>query len=88
MRAWRVDSYEGAERLRFGEVVDPQPGPGQVAAAGKVRGAESCGCFLAQAMYPARPTLPHILGRDAVGEVLAVASRTPTCSPDCEGMAP
>jgi NADPH2:quinone reductase len=26
--------------------------------------------FLAQAMYPAKPPLPHILGRDVVGEVL------------------
>ena len=26
--------------------------------------------FLAQAMYPAKPPLPHILGRDGVGEVL------------------
>jgi NADPH:quinone reductase len=30
MRPWLMDSYEGVERLRFGEVVDPQPGPEQV----------------------------------------------------------
>jgi NADPH2:quinone reductase len=28
--------------------------------------------FLAQAMYPAKPPLPHILGRDGVGDVLAL----------------
>ena len=25
-------------------------------------------------MYPAKPTLPHILGRDGVGEVIAVGT--------------
>jgi NADPH:quinone reductase len=30
--------------------------------------------FLALAMYPAKPPLPHVLGRDGVGEVLAVGS--------------
>ncbi len=30
MRAWLMDSYEGFEKLRSGEVVDPQPGPEQV----------------------------------------------------------
>ncbi len=30
MRAWLMDSMEGVGALRFGEVADPQPGPGQV----------------------------------------------------------
>jgi NADPH2:quinone reductase len=30
--------------------------------------------FLAQAQYPAKPLLPHILGRDGVGEVLEAGS--------------
>ena len=72
MRAWLMESYEGVEKLRFGEVVDPQPGPAQVLLRVKFAALNPADAFLAQAMYPARPPLPHILGRDGVGEVLAV----------------
>ncbi len=72
MRAWLMDSYEGVERLRFGEVVDPQPGPEQVLLRVRFAALNPADAFLAQAMYPARPPLPHILGRDGVGDVLAV----------------
>jgi NADPH:quinone reductase-like Zn-dependent oxidoreductase len=30
MRAWLMDSYEGTEKLRMGEVPDPRPGPEEV----------------------------------------------------------
>jgi NADPH2:quinone reductase len=30
--------------------------------------------FLAQALYPAKPKLPHVLGRDGVGEVMAIGA--------------
>jgi NADPH:quinone reductase len=75
MRAWLMDSYEGVERLRFGEVVDPQPGPEQVLLRVRFAALNPADAFLAQAMYPARPSLPHILGRDGVGDVLAVGPR-------------
>jgi NADPH:quinone reductase len=74
MRAWLMDSYEGVERLRLGEVVDPQPGPAQVLLRVRFAALNPADAFLAQAMYPARPPLPHILGRDGVGDVLAVGS--------------
>ena len=74
MRAWLMDSYEGIEKLRLGEVTDPQPGPGQVLLRLRLAALNPADAFLAQAMYPARPPLPHILGRDGVGEVMAVGS--------------
>ena len=30
MRAWLMDSFDGVEKLRLGDVPDPQPGPNQV----------------------------------------------------------
>jgi len=72
MRAWLMDSYEGVEALRLGEVEDPQPGPGQVLLRVRFAALNPADAFLAQRMYPARPPLPHILGRDGVGDVLAV----------------
>src|SRR5215510_7125317 len=61
MRAWLMDSAAGVEALRLGELADPQPGPSQVLLNLRVA-----------ALNPAKPPLPHILGRDGVGDVLAV----------------
>ena len=72
MRAWLMDSYEGVDKLRLAEVPDPQPGPGQALLRMRFAAINPADAFLAQAMYPARPPLPHILGRDGVGDVLAV----------------
>jgi len=74
MRAWLMDSYEGVGKLRLGEVPDPHPGPGQVLLQMKFAALNPADAFLAQGMYPAKPPLPHILGRDGVGEVVAVGA--------------
>ena len=72
MRAWFMDSAEGVERLRLGEVADPRPGPTQVLLRMRVAALNPADAFLAQGMYPAKPPLPHILGRDGVGDVVMV----------------
>jgi NADPH:quinone reductase len=72
MRAWVMDSFEGIEKLRLGEVPDPKPGPGQILIRTLYAALNPADAFLAQAQYPAKPPLPHILGRDGVGEVLAL----------------
>ena len=74
MRAWLMDSYDGVERLRLAEVADPKPGPGQVLLSVKFAAINPADAFLAQGQYPARPPLPHVLGRDGVGEVVAVGA--------------
>jgi NADPH:quinone reductase len=74
MRAWFMDSYGGVENLRFGEAADPQPGPDQVLLRVRFAALNPADAFLAQAMYPAKPALPHILGRDGVGDVVAVGA--------------
>jgi NADPH:quinone reductase len=71
MRAWLMDSYTGVESLRLGEVPDPKPGPGQALLRIHFAALNPADAFLARAMYPAKPPLPHILGRDGVGEVIA-----------------
>lgn len=67
-----MDGYEGVERLRLGEVPDPEPGPGEALLRIHYAALNPADAFLAQKQYPAKPALPHILGRDGVGEVLAV----------------
>jgi len=72
MRAWLMDSYDGVEKLRLDEVPAPQPGSGQVLINLKYAALNPADAFLAINQYPAKPKLPHILGRDGVGEVVAV----------------
>ncbi len=72
MRAWFMDAYDGVDHLRLGETQDPSPGPNQVLLRVQFAALNPADAFLAQAMYPAKPALPHILGRDGVGEVVAV----------------
>ena len=72
MRAWLMESYDGVEKMRLGEVPDPEPGPGLALLRVRFAAINPADAFLAQAMYPARPPLPHVLGRDGVGEVLAL----------------
>jgi NADPH2:quinone reductase len=74
MRAWLMDSYDGFENLRLGEVPDPEAGPDQVLLRVRFAALNPADAFLAQALYPAKPTLPHILGRDGVGEVVGVGA--------------
>src|SRR5688572_22063872 len=73
MRAWLMDSYSGVDQLRIGEVADPRPGPGEILLRIRFAALNPADAFLAQGMYPAKPPLPHILGRDAVGDVLEAA---------------
>src|SRR2546423_1961567 len=72
MRAWLMESFDGVEKMHLREVPDPQPGPGQLLLRVKFAALNPADAFLARGMYPANPPLPHILGRDGVGEVIAV----------------
>jgi len=74
MRAWLMNSYEGTDKLQLSDVADPQAGAGEVLLKMRFAALNPADAFLARAMYPANPPLPHVLGRDGVGEVLAVGS--------------
>lgn len=81
MRAWLMDSYEGTEKLRMGEVPDPRPGPEEVLLKLRFAGLNPADAFLAKAMYPAKPALPHILGRDGIGDVLSTRGSVENVQP-------
>jgi NADPH2:quinone reductase len=74
MRAWMMDSYEGVGKLHLAEVSDPQPGPGEALLRVRIAALNPADAFLALGQYPAKPPLPHVLGRDGVGDVLAVGA--------------
>ena len=81
MRAWLMDSYDGVEKLRLDEVPDPQPGPGQAVIKTLYAALNPADAFLALAQYPAKPILPHVLGRDGVGEAVAVGEGVANVKP-------
>lgn len=72
MNAWMLDSIGSLDHLRLGNAPDPVPGPGEVVLEVEFASLNPADRFLAEGQYPARPPLPHVLGRDAVGRVVAV----------------
>ncbi len=76
-----MDSYDGVEKLRLDEVPDLQPGPGQAVIKTLYAALNPADAFLALAQYPAKPRLPHVLGRDGVGEVVAVGEGVANVKP-------
>jgi NADPH2:quinone reductase len=76
-----MDSYEGVEKMRLDEVPDPQPGPGQAVIKMTYAALNPADAFLAVGQYPAKPKLPHVLGRDGVGEVVAVGAGVESVKP-------
>jgi len=72
MRAWLLDSLNGIENLRLAETEPPRCARGEVLLRVRFAALNPADAFLAQAQYPAKPALPHVLGRDGVGEVVAV----------------
>jgi NADPH2:quinone reductase len=67
-----MESFEGVSKLRVAEVDEPRPGPGQALVELRFAALNPADAFLAQGLYPAKPALPHVLGRDGFGVVAAV----------------
>jgi NADPH2:quinone reductase len=74
MRAWLMDSYAGVDTLRLGELSEPSPGPDDVVVRVRFAGLNPADAFLASGLYPAKPPLPHVLGRDGAGDVALVGT--------------
>jgi NADPH:quinone reductase len=72
MKAWLLDDFNGIQGLRVAEIPDPTPQAGEVVLAVHYAGLNPADRYLAERQYPARPALPHILGRDGIGTVVAV----------------
>jgi len=74
MKAWLLDDFKGIESLRLTEVPDPKPQPGEVVLEVKYAGLNPADRYLAERQYPAKPSLPHILGRDGIGTVVQLGA--------------
>jgi NADPH:quinone reductase len=74
MKAWLLDDYKGVENLRLAEVPEPHPQPGEVVLKLHYAALNPADRYLAERQYPAKPKLPHILGRDGLGTVVEIAA--------------
>src|SRR6186713_2512062 len=74
MKAWIIERFEGIDKLQFTDVADPQPAAGEVVLRLHFAALNPADRYLAQGEYPAKPPLPHILGRDGSGEILQIGS--------------
>ncbi len=74
MNAWLMDDFRGVAHLRFGEAAEPAPQPKEVVLQLHYAGLNPADAYLAERLYPARPPLPHILGRDGLGTVIQLGS--------------
>jgi NADPH:quinone reductase len=70
MKAWVLDKFTGIGHLRLAELPDPVPREGEIVLAPHYAALNPADRYLAEGQYPARPSLPHILGRDAMGTVV------------------
>src|ERR1051326_2034341 len=76
MRAWLLRSFSGLDALELSTTQDPVPGGGEVVLRVHYAALNPADRYPAEAQYPAKPPLPHILGRDGVGEIAAIGPGT------------
>ncbi len=74
MRAWLIDDFTGIKNLRLADVAEPTPASGEVVLDVLFAALNPADRYLAAAQYPAKPPLPHVLGRDGVGVVREVGA--------------
>jgi NADPH2:quinone reductase len=82
MKAWLIDNIGGGiDQLRLAETPDPKPGPGEVLLDVRYAALNPADRYLAEGQYPAKPPLPHILGRDGAGVVRETGPGVSTIRP-------
>jgi NADPH2:quinone reductase len=74
MRAWVIDDFKGIGGLHLADVSNPIPQPEEVVLQVQYAALNPADRYLAENLYPAKPRLPHILGRDGIGTVVEVGS--------------
>jgi NADPH2:quinone reductase len=69
MKAWLLKDFSGLSALQFADTSDATPSSGEVVLRVMYAGLNPADRYLSEGHYPAKPPLPHILGRDGIGVV-------------------
>jgi NADPH:quinone reductase len=72
VKAAYIEALGDAEAIRYGELPDPVPGPGQVLVQVQAVAVNSVDTYLRSGRWPTELAFPLALGRDLVGTVAAV----------------
>jgi NADPH:quinone reductase len=74
MKAWLWDGSAGLDHLYLDEVANPVPAEGEIVLELDYAALNPADQYLAEARYPypVHPPLPHVLGRDGLGTVIAI----------------
>ncbi len=72
MKAWLLDDFTGVEHLRLADVPEPHAQEREIVLELNYAALNPADRYLAERQYPAKPKLPHILGRDGMGRVVEV----------------
>lgn len=84
MRAWLMESFGGVGSLRLGNLEPARAAEGEIVLDVLYAALNPADDYLAEGQYPARPALPHVLGRDGLGIVREIgpAKAATTASSD------
>jgi len=74
VKAIRVHQFGGPEVLRLEDVLEPQPGPGQVVIRVRAAGVNPVEAYIRTGTYASKPNLPYTPGSDAAGEIASVGA--------------
>lgn len=81
MRAWLLPKTGSIDGLRLESHAAVKPREGEVALRVLYSALNPADRYLAEGQYPARPTFPHILGRDGLGIVVEVGDAVSNWKP-------
>ncbi len=72
MKAIRVHEFGNPEVMKYEEVQELKPGPGQVLIKVLAAGVNPVDCYIRSGLYPLKPSLPYTPGMDGAGVVESV----------------
>lgn len=72
MKAWLLESFNGLDALKLADIPRPVPQPGEALIHVDYAALNPADRYLSEAQYPARPPMPHILGRDGIGTIVEI----------------
>jgi NADPH:quinone reductase len=75
MKAWLLPQFMGLQSLHLADVPDPVAKPGEIVLDLQFAALNPADRYLSEGQYPAKPPLPHVLGRDGIGVISAVGDR-------------
>jgi NADPH:quinone reductase len=81
MRAAYIERLGGPELIRYGELPDPEPGPGQVLVRTEAVAVDRVDTFVRSGAWPTPVDFPLAVGRDLTGTVTAVGPEVTEFTP-------